>query len=74
MRESEFLAAMHSDRGAENATSIFEHKIDILGSDFLGGDDQIAFILAIFIIDYDDELTITEIFKSFLDAIKFDND
>src|SRR5580692_111122 len=42
----------HSE--ADQAASILGHEVDGFGRDLLGGESDVAFVLAVFIVDYDD--------------------
>src|SRR5258705_405718 len=50
-REMEFFDSLGSQGETDQPTGMFGHEIDGLGRDVLGGNDEIAFILAIFVID-----------------------
>ena len=71
MRQVEFLAPFDGDRGTEHTTCVLQHEVYFLGSNLLGCDNQVAFILAVFVVYYDDKLTVLEIFYGFLYGIKF---
>jgi len=38
------------------------HEADVVGRYFLRGDDQVAFVLAVLVVDHDDELALLEVF------------
>lgn len=61
MGQVEFLAAFDGDGGAEYATGVLQHEVHLLGGDFLGGDHQVALVLAVFVIDHDHELAFCEV-------------
>src|SRR5688572_31098398 len=44
------------DRGADDAAAIADHEGHLLGRDLAGGGDEVAFILAVVIIDDNDHL------------------
>jgi hypothetical protein len=46
------------------------HKIDGLRRHMFGGDDEIAFILTIFIVDEDDEFALFDVPDCVFDAVK----
>ncbi len=41
-------------RQADEAAAFAHHEVDVLGPHFFGGHDEIAFVLAIFVVDDDD--------------------
>ena len=65
----EFLAPRDGDGGAEHAAGVFEHEVHFLGGDLLGGDDEVALVLAVFIVDDDDELPFPEVFHGVFYAV-----
>ncbi len=54
-------AAADGERCAEHAACVFQHEVHHFRRDFLCGANQVAFILAVFIIDNDDELAVAEV-------------
>ena len=62
MHQVQFGAALFGDRATEHSSPVAKHEIDFLRRDLLCRDDEIAFVLTILIIHYDDELTRTKIF------------
>ncbi|MNP62402.1 hypothetical protein D3C76_1576770 [compost metagenome] len=46
------------------------HEVDVLGLAALGGHDQVAFVLAVFVIHEDDHLALADVFNQFFDAIE----
>ncbi len=54
-RELQLARALFGDRHADEAASETRHEIDDLGRDGVGGDDEVAFVLAIFLVDQDDD-------------------
>ena len=73
MRQVKLFATRHRDRRAEDATGVLQHEVYLLGRYFFGSDDEVALILAVFVIDYDDKLAFREIPDSFFDRIQFDS-
>ena len=58
----------HRSRGqgqADHAAGVLDHEVDRLGRDLLGRDDEVALVLAVFIIDQDDHLAGLEVFEDF---------
>ena len=49
--EVQFLATLYGHGRAKDATGILEHEIHLLGCYFLGGDDDVALVLAVFVIN-----------------------
>ena len=58
---------------ANQAARISGHEINIFSAHTLGGNNQIAFVLAIFIIHQDDHLALTNIVDDFFCGIQFHN-
>jgi hypothetical protein len=56
-REFELVAALTSDRHANQTTAEAGHEIDRIRSHFVGGEDQIALVLTFGVVDDDDLLT-----------------
>ena len=73
VRQVKLFATRHRDRRAEDATGVLQHEVYLLGRYFFGSDDEVALILAVFVIDYDDKLAFREIPDSFFDRIQFDS-
>ncbi len=69
MGQVEFLAAVDCDGGAEHAAGVDQHKVDHLGGNLLGGTDQVAFVLAVFVVNDNDELTFPEVYQRLLNRI-----
>ena len=61
MHEVQFGTALLSDRATQDTSSVLQHKIDFVRRDLLRGDDEIAFVLTIFIVHYDDELSLAKV-------------
>ena len=71
MRQIQLLAAFQGDGCAEHATGMLEHEVYLFGGDLLSGDDQVAFVLAVFVIDNDHELASSEVLNGFLYGVQF---
>ncbi len=69
MVEAEFAAARYGERGAELASGIGHHEVDMLGGDELGSHDEVAFVFAVFIVDNDYEFALAEVFNGFFYSI-----
>ena len=59
--ETEFMAARQRQRSAELAAGVGDHEIDMIRCHLLGRNYQIAFVLAILVIDNYHEFAFTEI-------------
>ena len=70
-RQLQPLAALQTHRHADQATAVASHEVDVLGLAGLGGHDQVAFVLAVFVIHQDDHLAGANIFDQFFDAVQF---
>ena len=68
----ELLAALYRDRGAEHAAGVLQHEVHLLGCNLLCGDNQVALVLAVFVIDDDHELALSEILYSFFYCVQLD--
>ena len=71
MGQVEFLAALYRDGGAEHATGMEQHKVHLLCRHLLSGDDQVAFVLTVLVVDHNHELSLLEVFYGFLYRVKF---
>ena len=65
------MAALFGDRRAEHAAAVLEHEIDMLGCDFLGGNDKVALVLSVFVVDDDDEFSGLEVFNGLFYCVQF---
>ena len=70
-RQLQALAALQAHRHADQATAVTRHEVDVLSLTGLTGHDQIAFVLAVFVIHQDDHLAGANIFDQFFDAVEF---
>src|SRR5574344_1826624 len=68
----EFDATADGDRCAEYATCVFQHEVHHFWSDFLCCTDEVALVLAVFIIYNDDEFAFAEVVNGFLYGIYFE--
>ncbi len=71
-RQLQLVAAAHGYRRTQHTACVFQHEIDLFGSDFLGSHDEVALILAVFVVNDDDEFAGLEIPDSLLYRIEFD--
>jgi len=56
------VEALLGHRQANQAASVLSHEVDGLGSDFFGGQREIAFVLAILVVDYDNHASGANLF------------
>ena len=68
-----FFATCFRDGGAEQSARIFQHEIHHFSGNGFCCADEIAFVFAVLIIHDDDELTFSEVFYGFVDAVEFNN-
>ena len=68
LREMQFFDSLGSQGETDQPTRMFGHEIDGLGRDVFGGNDKIAFILAIFVVDQDDEFPLLDVPDCVFDA------
>ena len=71
MGQFELGSTTDGHRSAQHATGVFQHEVHHFGSDFLGGTNQVAFVLTVFVVNDNDELTFTEVCQSLLNCIQF---
>ena len=71
MGQFQLLAAGDGDGGAEYTTGIFQHEVYLLRGDGLGGDNQVALILAVFIVDHDDKFAFAEVGNCLFYRVEF---
>ena len=61
MGQFQFLASFNGDRCTEHTACIFQHEIHLLGSNLLGGDNQVALVFAVFVVDHNNKLAFLEV-------------
>ena len=66
-RQVQALAALARQRQADQAAGVARHEVDRLGRDVVGGEDQVAFVLAVLLVDQDDHAAGGELGDDFLD-------
>ena len=54
--------ALRGERKANEAAGVARHEVDGFGRNFFGGDDEIAFVFAVFIVDENDEFAFAKVF------------
>ncbi len=70
MGKPELLTTRYCQRSAKLAASIGDHEIDMFRRNLLCGHDQVALVLAVFIINHNNETSGTEFFYSLLDSVE----
>ena len=69
-RQLEGVAPLLGQGEADQPAPLARHEVDRLRRDLFGGDDEIAFVLAVLVVDDDDELARAKVRDGFLDARK----
>src|SRR6266404_9692705 len=67
-REAKLVAALFREGHADQAAAVLSHEVDGVGSDFLGGHGEVAFVFAVFVVDEDDHAALTDFFDGFFDG------
>ena len=68
MGQVQLVGTLDRDGGAEHATSILQHEVDLLGRNLLGRYNEVAFIFAVLVVDNNDKLAVFNIFYSIFNA------
>ena len=58
--EGEAVAVGGGEGDAEDAAGFADHEVDDFGGDELGGADEVAFVLAVFVVGEDDHFALAE--------------
>ena len=69
-RELQRVADFGAERKADQAARVPRHEVDDVGRDFFGGDGDVAFVFAIFIVDDDQHPAGPKILDGFGDGSK----
>ncbi len=69
--EFEFGATLLRKRRAEHAAALLEHEVHDFGRDLLRGDDEVAFVFAVFVIDDDDDFAVAEVLDDLFNAVQY---
>ena len=69
MRQSKFFTARQGDGGAQHASGMFQHEIHLLGGYLLGCNDQVTLVLAVFVVNHDDEIAGLEFLNGLFNRI-----
>ena len=67
-RDVQLLEALARHRHADQAAAVAGHEVDRLGRDELRRDREVAFVLAVFVIDDDDEAAVAVLLDRFFDG------
>ena len=70
LADVERVEALAVDWRADEALGVRRHEVDVLRRDRLGGDDQVALILAVLIVDDDDHLSVLDVFDGLFHRCK----
>ena len=65
-RQAELLDAVAGQRQADQAARVAGHEVDRVGRGELRGDDQVAFVLAVLVIDQDEHAAVARFLDQFL--------
>ena len=67
LAQAELVAALLGQAEADQAARVRGHEVDRLGRRELGGDDEVALVLAVGVVDDDDELAVADVLDRLLD-------
>ena len=70
MWQVKLLASLDGDRCTKHSTGILQHEVYFLCCNLLGSYYQVAFVLAVFIVNYNHELAFFEVLDGFFYAIQ----
>ena len=62
MGQVELFAAREGDGRAEHATRVLEHEVHFLGRNLLGGNNEVALVFAVLVVNDNDEFALAEVF------------
>lgn len=65
--DAELAAALFGEREADQSAGMLGHEVDGFGRDVLGGDDDVAFVLAVFLVNQHDHFAGLDVGDDFLD-------
>ena len=68
--EFELTCTVFGDRCAEDTTPIAHHEVHLLRGDLFGCDDEVTFVLAVFIVDDNEKFATAEVLEGFLYRIQ----
>src|SRR5271163_4614770 len=61
-RQVKLVAALLGEGQADEAAAVLGHEVDGFGRDFFGGHGEVAFVLAVFVVDEDDHTALANVF------------
>ncbi len=67
-RQAQVGGALAGQRQAHQATAVGDHEVDVRRLDQLGGHDQVAFVLTVFVIDDDDHAAEADVLEDLGDG------
>ena len=68
--EVELVVARLGDGEADETAPVFGHEVDGFGGDVFGGHDEVAFVLAVFVVHEDDHFAGAQVVDDFLGAVQ----
>ena len=69
-RQRQLVAALFGQRQADQAAAVLGHEVDGFGRDFFRRHGEVAFVLAVFVVDQHDLPALADFFEGFLDGCK----
>ena len=69
-RQAQLRAALAGQRQADQAAAEARHEVDVLGAHQARGHEQVAFVLAVLVVDDDDHAAGGEVGEDVLDAVE----
>ena len=69
--QAEFMGIFDAHRHADQALAVAGHKVHVFRRAVLGGADEVAFVFPVFVIDDDDDFSLTEILDGFFYCIQY---
>ena len=66
-RQAQLFAALARQRQADQSPRLARHEVDVFGPHFFGGHDEVAFVLAVFVVDDDDHAAGADFVDDFAD-------
>ena len=73
-RQVELVAALLGEREANEAAAVLSHKVDGFRRDFFGGHGEVAFVLAVLVVNEDDHAAVANFFDGLFDGAKWSFD
>ena len=71
MRQIEFFTAIQCDGSAEHTTGVLQHEVHFLCRHHLSGDNQVALVLTVLVVDHNHEFAFTEVLDGLLYRVQF---